>query len=215
MNAATKTYVPKAADIKRGWRVVDAAGRPLGRVASEIAQILKGKDKVTYTPNLDTGDFVVVVNASKVIVTGSKTQEKNYYSHSMYPGGLRTMPFAQMLAKHPERVIEWAVWGMLPKQSLGRSLFRKLKVYAGPTHPHGSQATEMAAPMKVGKPGKPRTPKKVVKKVVEPPVAETVVKAAPAKKTRTARVSKSAAAPKRRTPARRPAAKKPAKEGKE
>lgn len=214
MNAATKTYVPKATDIKRGWRVVDAAGRPLGRVASEIAQILKGKDKVSYTPNLDTGDFVVVVNASKVVVTGAKKQEKNYYTHSMYPGGLRQVSFDSMLAKHPERIIEWAVWGMLPKQSLGRSLFRKLKVYAGATHPHGSQVSELAAPMKVGKPGKPRTPKKVIEKTVEAPVA--VAAPAPATKvTRVSRASKSADAPKKRAPARRPAAKKAAKEGKE
>src|SRR6266404_5069261 len=146
MNAVTRTYTPKLGDIKPNWLVVDAANRPLGRVASEVAQALKGKNNPAYTPNLDTGDFVVVVNASKVVVTGTKTREKVYYTHSGYPGGIKAITFDQMLAQHPRRVIEWAVWGMVPKNSLGRSLMRKLKVYAEATHPHGAQIGDMAAP---------------------------------------------------------------------
>lgn len=156
MNAATKTYTPRAKDITRNWRVFDATGRPLGRLASEIAQVLRGKDKPTFTPNLDTGDFVVVVNASQVVVTGAKSREKMYYTHSNYPGGLRETAFHKMLAQHPRRVVEWAVWGMLPKGPLGRRLFTKLKVYAEATHPHGAQNVEMAAPVRMGKPGRPR-----------------------------------------------------------
>jgi large subunit ribosomal protein L13 len=159
MSTATKTYTPKAGDVQRSWRVIDATGRPLGRLASEVAQVLKGKDKPTYTPNLDTGDFVIVVNASKVVVTGTKTREKMYYTHSNYPGGLRTTSFDKMLAEHPRRVIEWAVWGMLPKGPLGRDLIRKLKVYAEGTHPHGAQAKDMAGPTRMGRPGKARTRK--------------------------------------------------------
>lgn len=161
MSSLTKTYTPKTSDIKRDWRVVDAAGRPLGRLASEVAQILKGKDKPCYTPHMDTGDFVIIVNASQVVVTGNKATQKIYYTHSMYPGGLKSIPFDQMIAKHPRRVVEWAVWGMLPKNRLGRALFRKLKVYAEGTHPHGAQAKDYAAQEKAGKPGIPRPPKKV------------------------------------------------------
>lgn len=159
MNAVTKSYVPKGL-VSKNWRVVDAAGRPLGRVASEVAQILKGKDKPIYTPNADTGDFVVVVNAAKVVVTGAKSREKMYYTHSGYPGGFRATSFEKMLAEHPRRIMEWAVFGMLPKNSLGRTLFRKLKVYAEATHPHVAQVADAAAPVRMGRPGKPRLAKK-------------------------------------------------------
>ena len=161
MNAVSKTYIPKGV-IKQNWRVIDATGRPLGRVASEVAQVLRGKDKPIYTPNMDTGDYVIVVNASKVIVTGTKTREKMYYTHSGYPGGFRATSFGKMLAEHPRRIVEWAVWGMLPKNSLGRSLFRKLKVYAEATHPHAAQVVDAAAPVKAGRPGRPRVVKKAV-----------------------------------------------------
>ncbi|MBF8299181.1 MAG: ribosomal protein, partial [Dehalococcoidia bacterium] len=156
----TKTYTPKGGELRRNWRVIDAAGRPLGRLASEVAQILRGKDKPTYTPNMDTGDFVIVVNAAKVVVTGAKTREKMYYTHSTYPGGFKQTAFDKMLAQHPRRIVEWAVWGMLPKGPLGRDLFRKLKVYAEGSHPHGAQAKEMAAPVEMGKPGRPKTQSK-------------------------------------------------------
>lgn len=167
MPTATTTYTPKLSEIRRGWRVIDASGRTVGRVATEIAGVLKGKDKPTYTPNLDTGDFVIVVNASKIRVTSKKLRDKIYYSHSGYPGGLREMSLEQMLAKHPRRVIERAVWGMLPKNSLGRRLIRKLKVYAEATHPHAAQAKELAAQPKAGKAGKPR------KQRAEPAPAQT------------------------------------------
>ncbi len=154
MPMSTKTYSPKASEIQRGWRLIDAADRPLGRLASEVAQILKGKDKPTYTPHMDTGDFVVVVNASRVALSGDKRADKMYYSHSMYPGGFKSVAFERMLERHPRRVIEYAVWGMLPKNRLGRALMRKLKVYAEPTHPHGAQIKELAGVKRRGKPKK-------------------------------------------------------------
>ncbi len=170
MATLRKTYSPKAAEIRRNWRVIDAADRPLGRVASEIAGILHGKDKATFTPFADTGDFVVVVNAAKVRVTGQKITKKFYYSHSMYPGGFKAVSFEMMLARHPRRVIELAVWGMLPKNRLGRALLRKLKVYAEGSHPHGAQAKELAAPERPGRPGhKPPRKLRVVK--TAPPAA--------------------------------------------
>ena len=170
MSLSTKTYSPKASELERSWRVIDATGRPLGRLASEIAQILKGKDKPMYTPHMDTGDFVIVVNASKIVVTGNKARNKLYYTHSTYPGGFKATSFEVMLARHPRRVIEWAVWGMLPKNRLGRTLLRKLKVYAEESHPHGAQIKEMAGTEKVGRPGKPRPAKKVrVAAVAEAP----------------------------------------------
>jgi len=172
MNTATKTYTPKASEIQRHWRVIDAAGKPLGRLASEVAQILKGKDKPTYTPHMDTGDFVIVVNASRVVVTGNKASRKVYYTHSMYPGGLKAITFDKMMARHPRRIIERAVWGMLPKNRLGRALYRKLKVYAEGTHPHGAQAEEFAAPEKPGRAGNPRPPKKLRVRKERPAVAE-------------------------------------------
>ena len=137
-----KTYSTKGSDIKREWHVIDASGQILGRMATEIAQLLKGKHKPTYTRNLDTGDFVIVINAEKVRVTGNKAKQKIYYRHSGYPGGLKEVTFERMIEKHPVRVVEHAVRGMLPKNALGRAMFRKLKVYEGPTHPHQAQIKE-------------------------------------------------------------------------
>jgi large subunit ribosomal protein L13 len=134
-----KTYHAKPGEVEREWLLIDATDMVLGRLASEVAQILKGKRKPTYTPHVDTGDFVVIVNAEKVRLTGNKANTKNYYSHSGFPGGLKEVSFQRMLAKHPERIIEKAVKGMLPKNTLGRAMNRKLKVYAGPEHPHEAQ----------------------------------------------------------------------------
>jgi large subunit ribosomal protein L13 len=134
-----KTYVPPQADITHEWYVVDAAGQRLGRLASAIARVLRGKNKPTYTPNMDTGDFVIVINADKVDVTGRKRTQKLYRRHSGRPGGMKVETFAKLQARVPERIVEQAVKGMLPKNALGRQLFTKLKVYAGPTHPHQAQ----------------------------------------------------------------------------
>ncbi len=134
-----RTYSPKQGEIKREWYLVDAQGKTLGRLASEIAKILRGKHKPIFTPHVDCGDFVVVVNAGKVRLTGRKAEQKMYYRHSGYPGGLREIPWQEMMAKHPERAIELAVRGMLPHNSLGRKMFKKLKVYASDTHPHQAQ----------------------------------------------------------------------------
>lgn len=133
------TYVVKGGDIERAWYVVDAEGQNLGRLATRIATILRGKHKATYTPSMDLGDFVVVVNAEKVQVTGRKMADKYYYRHSLYPGGLTAVSLGDMLKSHPERVIEHAVRGMLPKNKLGRAMYKKLKVYVGPEHPHQAQ----------------------------------------------------------------------------
>jgi large subunit ribosomal protein L13 len=135
----SKTYLPNQETINREWYVVDATDLRLGRLASEIAQILRGKKKPEYTPHLDTGDFVVVVNAEKVAVTGKKRTQKLYRRHSGRPGGMKTETFAKLQQRLPERILEQAVKGMLPKNSLGKQLFTKLKVYAGPTHPHAAQ----------------------------------------------------------------------------
>ena len=134
-----KTYVTKRADIKRNWLVVDAEGQSLGRLASRIAAVLRGKHKPIFTPGLDTGDFVIVLNAGKITVTGNKLSEKQYYRYSGYPGGLTTISLRDQLAQHPERVIQGAVWGMLPHNKLGRAMLKKLKVYAGAEHPHQAQ----------------------------------------------------------------------------
>ena len=169
MSVSTKTYSPKASELERNWRVIDATDRSVGRLASEVAQILKGKDKPIYTPHMDTGDFVIVVNASKIRVSNKKAKGKVYYTHSTYPGGLKATSLESMLARHPRRVIEWAVWGMLPKNRLGRTLLGKLKVYAEGTHPHGAQIRDMAGAEKVGAPGRPRPPKRVkVQPAAEP-----------------------------------------------
>ncbi len=134
-----KTYTPKASEITRNWWVVDAGGQTLGRLASVVAERLRGKDKPTFAPHMDCGDFVVVVNASQIQVTGRKLETKKYYRHSGYPGGLRETTLQQELAKRPERVIEKAVRGMLPKNALGEHMIKKLKVYGGPDHPHTAQ----------------------------------------------------------------------------
>lgn len=134
-----KTYYAKPGEVEREWLVVDATDVPLGRLASEVASILKGKRKPQYTPNVDTGDFVIVVNASKVKLTGNKLADKKKYRHSGYPGGLKETAISEILAKRPERVIEMAVKGMLPKNTLGRAMGKKLKVYGGPDHPHAAQ----------------------------------------------------------------------------
>ena len=134
-----KTYVTKPADIERAWYVVDAEGQTLGRLASSVATILKGKHKPIYSPAVDCGDFVVVVNADKIAVTGRRLEQKKYYRHSLYIGGLKEISLRDQLQQHPERVIESAVRGMLPKNTLGRKMFKKLKVYAGTEHPHQAQ----------------------------------------------------------------------------
>ncbi|MGE5659315.1 MAG: 50S ribosomal protein L13 [Actinomycetota bacterium] len=133
------THIPSQDSLDRQWYIVDAADQRLGRLASEIAMRLRGKHKPTFTPHLDTGDFVIVVNAEKVAVTGKKRSQKLYRRHSGRPGGMKTETFAKLQARLPERIIEEAVKGMLPKNSLGRQLFTKLKVYAGPDHPHQAQ----------------------------------------------------------------------------
>ena len=134
-----KTYVATPSTRERNWLVVDASGKTLGRLATQIADALRGKRKPEYTPHCDTGDFVIVVNAEKIAVTGRKRQEKMYYRHSGYPGGLRSRTLAEMLARRPEEVIRKAVKGMLPRNRLGRAQLTKLKVYAGPEHPHQAQ----------------------------------------------------------------------------
>jgi large subunit ribosomal protein L13 len=138
----TKTYLPTVNNIDQKWYIIDAEGQRLGRLASEIAMILRGKNKPIYTPHLDTGDFVIVVNAEKIMVTGKKRTQKLYRRNSGRPGGMKTETFAQLQNRIPERIVEHAVKGMLPKNSLGRSLFTKLKVYAGPNHPHQAQKPE-------------------------------------------------------------------------
>jgi large subunit ribosomal protein L13 len=137
-----KTYTPRPDDIQRNWWIVDAAGKPLGRIATEIARLLRGKHKPMYTPHVDTGDNVVVINASRVALTGNKPQQKTYFRHSGYMGGERQIPFAKMVKSHPERVIELAVKGMMPKNNLGRMMRKKLRVYPGPEHPHAGQNPE-------------------------------------------------------------------------
>ncbi|MEH2350594.1 MAG: 50S ribosomal protein L13 [Nostoc sp.] len=134
-----KTYLPSQASIEREWYIVDATDKRLGRLASEVAQVLRGKNKPEYTPHLDTGDFVIIINAEKVAVTGKKRTQKLYRRHSGRPGGMKTETFAKLQDRIPERILEQAVKGMLPKNSLGKQLFTKLKVYAGPTHPHDAQ----------------------------------------------------------------------------
>jgi large subunit ribosomal protein L13 len=134
-----KTYQAKKEELDHQWYLINAEGKVLGRLAAELAKILRGKNKPTYTPHLDTGDFVVVVNAGKVTLTGKKMKDKIYYHHTGYPGGIKEMNAEKLLAKKPTEMIRMAVKGMLPKNSLGRQVLRKLKVYAGPNHPHESQ----------------------------------------------------------------------------
>jgi large subunit ribosomal protein L13 len=134
-----KTYIPKAAEISQEWYLVDASGQNLGRLATQIAAILLGKHKPNFTPGMDTGDYVIVVNSEKVQVTGKKLQEKFYYRHSIYPSGLKETSLRDQLERHPDRVIRSAVWGMLPHNKFGRQLIKKLKAYKGPQHPHEAQ----------------------------------------------------------------------------
>ena len=138
-----KTFMPKAADITRKWYVVDAEGLALGRVASQVANILRGKNKPIYTPNVDTGDFVIVINASKVILTGKKLDQKIYYKHSGFVGGLKETKYRKLLAEKPEEALRHAVVGMLPKGPLGRQMAKKLKIYAGAEHEHAAQQPEV------------------------------------------------------------------------
>ncbi|MFT5449931.1 MAG: large subunit ribosomal protein L13 [Gammaproteobacteria bacterium] len=137
-----RTFSAKPSDIERRWYVVDAADRPLGRIATEIALRLRGKHKPTYTPHMDTGDYIVVINAAQVAVTGNKRTQKMYWHHTGYPGGIKGISFDKLIEKSPERIIEIAVKGMLPKGPLGRDMYRKLKVYAGAEHKHASQQPE-------------------------------------------------------------------------
>jgi large subunit ribosomal protein L13 len=134
-----RTFIPKKDDIEQKWWLVNAEGRILGRLATEVADLIRGKRKPQFTSHLDTGDFVVVVNAEKIKVTGRKLEQKKYYTHSLYPGGIKEETLKDLLARKPEEVIKKAVWGMVPKGKLGRALYKKLKVYRGPSHPHEAQ----------------------------------------------------------------------------
>lgn len=138
-----KTYMAKPAEVDRKWYVIDAEGQTLGRLASEVASILRGKHKTTYTPHIDTGDYVIVINAEKIQLTGNKLNDKMYRHHSGYPGGLKEVNYATLLARKPEKAIEQAVKGMLPHNRLGRAMYRKLKVYRGGQHPHQAQKPEL------------------------------------------------------------------------
>lgn len=135
----TRTFTPKASQVTRDWVIIDATDVVLGRLATHAASILRGKNKATFTPHMDMGDFVIIVNADKVVLTGNKAAQKKAYRHSGYPGGLRATTYTDLLEKNPERAVEKAIRGMLPKTSLGRDQFRKLKVYAGSEHPHAAQ----------------------------------------------------------------------------
>ena len=136
------SYMQKKETVTRNWYVIDAEGKPLGRVASKAAVVLRGKHKPTYTPHVDCGDYVIIVNASKVLLTGNKMEDKKYYNHSQYPGGLRIRTAKEMVERYPEEMVERAVKGMLPKNRLGRSMYKKLFVYAGENHPHMAQKPE-------------------------------------------------------------------------
>ena len=138
-----KSYMAKANEIERKWYVIDAEGKVLGRLASEIASVLRGKRKPIFTPHVDCGDFVIVINADKVVLTGDKLNQKIHAYHTGYPGGRKEVVYAEMMAKRPEKVIELAVKGMLPKSRLGRQMIKKLKVYAGAEHPHAAQSPEV------------------------------------------------------------------------
>lgn len=134
-----KTYIPKSGDVTQDWKLVDANGKNLGRLATEISSILLGKGKPIFTPGVDTGDYVIVVNAERITVTGNKMEDKYYYRHSGYPGGLKKISLKDQLVKYPDRVIRQAVWGMLPHNRYGRKILKKLKIYAGSDHPHQAQ----------------------------------------------------------------------------
>lgn len=143
MSESQKTYSPSGKDIDRQWYVVDADDKVLGRLATEIARVLRGKHKPVYTPHLDMGDHVIVINAKRVRVTGKKAEQKVYYRHTGYPGGIRSTPFSRMIKEHPDRVLKKAVWGMLPHNALGRKMLKKLKVYAGADHRHSAQQLQV------------------------------------------------------------------------
>lgn len=196
---STTTVRLKASQIQKDWHVIDAAGRPLGRVATEVATLLRGKHKPTFEPHLDTGDFVIVINASRVRVSGNKSEVMRYYRHSGFPGGLKSRTFEEQLAAKPEKVIEQAVWGMLPHGPLGRRIIKHLKVYSGPNHPHASQVVgsdrareqrEAAQAEAMFAPSKPRrlaplpVPHGTIVKVIEP--SEPVAAEAPKARTRKA-----------------------------
>ena len=140
-----RTYTPKSTDIQRAWHVVDADGLVLGRLATEVARILRGKHKPMFAPNVDTGDHVIVVNASKIVLTAGKAEKKIAYRHSGYPGGLKQETYTELLEKKPEEAVRKAVRGMLPKTTLGRQMLKKLKIYAGPEHPHAAQSPQPLA----------------------------------------------------------------------
>ena len=140
-----RTYSPRADEIERAWHVVDAEGLTLGRMATEVARVLRGKHKPTYTPHLDTGDHVIIINADKVVLTADKAAGKQVYRHTGYPGGIRSTTYATLLAEKPEQAVRRTIRGMLPKNRLGRQMLKKLKVYAGPTHPHAAQRPQPLA----------------------------------------------------------------------
>jgi large subunit ribosomal protein L13 len=141
-----KTYTARPVDIQRRWLLVDAEGKTLGRLATQVATVLKGKHKPMFTPHMDTGDHVVVINAEKIVLSGRKAEDKKYFHHTMYPGGARWTSIQEVMAKHPERVITRAVQGMMPRTKLGRAMMKKLKVYAGTAHPHEAQQPEAWTP---------------------------------------------------------------------
>ena len=230
-----KQYNPKASDIVNDWQVVDADGQVLGRLASQVAMYLMGKHKPTYVPHMLTGDFVVVINASKIKVTGLKAEQKIYKRHSQYPGNLKEIPYARMQERQPTRIIELAVRGMLPKNKLGRQMMSRLKIYAGAEHPHSAQilgserrpareeaaaakAEAAAAVAKKAAPKKASAPKAEAAAVATEAVeaAEAAPKKAPAKKATAAKkpaakkVAAKKPAAKKATAAKKPAAKKPA-----
>lgn len=138
-----KTFMAKAEEVQRKWYIIDAEGKPLGRLASEVAKILRGKNKPTFTPHVDTGDHVIVLNAEKIVLTGKKLDQKIYRHHSLYPGGMKEIKYRHFLASKPEKAIELAVKGMLPKNSLGRAMFKKLNIYKGSEHKHQAQKPEV------------------------------------------------------------------------
>jgi len=145
-----QTFIPKSTNLVTSWYLIDAADQELGRLAARIAIYLRGKHKAIYTPHIDAGDYIIVINADKIKVTGKKSTDKKYYRHTNYPGGIKETSFDVMLSKHPERIIEFAVKGMLPRGRLGRDMFRKLKVYAGENHPHTAQSpTPLTFPRKL------------------------------------------------------------------
>jgi large subunit ribosomal protein L13 len=145
MMSVQKTYIPKAGEISQEWFLVDANDQNLGRLATQIAHILLGKHKPNFTPGMETGDFVVVVNCERVRVTGKKLEEKMYYRHSIHPGGLKTVSLRHQLERHPDRVLRAAVWGMIPHNKYGREIIKNVKIYAGPEHPHAAQQPKVLA----------------------------------------------------------------------